>query len=84
MAFPGTTNMMESILCLLDEFIEWHECVFMRLQCVFGECVDCNIAYFLCCLIEEQGESPGKVNWKCLLGYHNKEGLRKAEVATCL
>jgi hypothetical protein len=25
LTFPGTTSMMESILCPLDKFIEWHD-----------------------------------------------------------
>jgi hypothetical protein len=50
--FPGTTSKMESILCPLDEFTKWHD-----RKCVFGECEDCGIAYFLCCPIEEQGKA---------------------------
>jgi hypothetical protein len=77
LTFTGTTSMMESILCPLDEFTEWHD-----RKCVFGECEDCAIAYFSCCPIEEQGKSLEKVNWKhfAYQTITTKKGLEKQKL----
>ena len=57
--YSGTTTLWKAILCLREEFSEWH-----KRWCLFGECDFCGVETLLVCLFKEDRILEQHIPWK--------------------